>query len=76
MCLVLCGAGASARPLLTPCCGKVLANHPLEPAPGINLDLQMSVPAGTGLPLAGLEQEPGQIFFFFLIQNYFVTGAS
>lgn len=37
------------------CCGKLSANHPLEPAPAINLDLQMSMPAGTGLPLAGLE---------------------
>lgn len=53
--LALCGAGASAEPLLLQAEKGVWANQPLAPAPVSNLDLQMCLPAGAALLLAGLE---------------------
>lgn len=53
--LASCGAGAAAEPLLLQAVKGVLANQPLAPAPVSNFDLQMCLPTGAALLLAGLE---------------------
>lgn len=53
--LASCEAGASAEPLLLQAVKGVLANQPLTPAPASNLDLQIRLPTGAALLLAGLE---------------------